>query len=342
LVTMHDVAKKAGTSIFTVSSVINNTSSVSTKLKNRVLKAIDELGYTPNLVARGLKKRTTLLIGLVISDVEDIFFPGVIKGIEEVFNKTSFNMILCNSKNDILKEKNYLTILMEKRIDGLIIFPTDTSGKNLKVFLAKNTPVVLIDREIKSINISRVVMDDYDASFNVTNFLINNGHIRIGIVIFPTSISTGEQRLKGYIDSCRKNDIKIDYSLIKIAGYNEEDSYKATNELINLENRPTALFTANDIMFSGALKAIKNNNLKIPDDISIVTFYDFNWLKFCDPPITAVHLPTFEMGQQAAELLLDLVNSNEQKYYRKITLKTRLIERKSVKKLYNNILTRQP
>lgn len=330
---MNDVAKKAKTSVFTVSSVINNTSNVSTKLRKRVLKAIEELNYTPNSVARSLKRKETLLIGMVISDVEDIFFPRVIKGIEEVFNKTNFNMILCNTMNDPEKEKNYLKILMEKRVDGLILFPTDTSGKNLKEFLRRNVPIVLIDREIKSLNISTVVMDDYDASFNVTNYLINKGHRRIGIVLFPTLISTGEQRLKGYIDSYKANDIKIDQDLIKITGFRKEDSYRATMELMNLKYKPTAIFTANDIMFAGALKTINNVGLKIPDDISIVTFYDFNWLKYLNPPITAVKLPTLEMGQQAAELLLNLVNSNEEKYYRKIVLKTKFIERSSIKDL---------
>ena len=330
---MNDVAKKAKTSVFTVSSVINNTANVSTKLRKRVLKAIEELNYTPNSVARSLKRKKTLLIGLIISDVEDIFFPKVIKGIEEVFNKTSFNMILCNTMNDPEKEKKYLKILMEKRVDGLILFPTDTSGENLKEFLQGHIPIVSIDREIKSLNISSVVMDDYDASFNVTNYLINKGHRRIGIVLFPTLISTGEQRLKGYIDSYKANDIKIDQDLIKITGFKKEDSYRATMELMNLKYKPTAIFTTNDLMFAGALKAINNVGLKIPDDISIVTFYDFNWLKYLNPPITAVKLPTLEMGQQAAELLLNLVNSNEEKYYRKIVLKTRFIERNSVKDL---------
>jgi LacI family transcriptional regulator len=335
LVTINDVARRAETSIFTVSSVINNSSRVSKKLQKRVLEAIEDLNYTPNLVARSLKRKKTLLVGLVISDVEDIFFPGVIKGIEAVFNQTSFNLILCNTENDIEKEKNYLKILIEKRVDGLILFPTDTSGNNLKNFLSKNIPIVLIDREIKSLNISTVVMDDYNSSFNVTNFLINKGHNRIGIVIFPTTISTGEQRLKGYIDSHRVNNVNIDNDLIKITGFKKEDSYRATEELINLEDKPTALFTANDVMFAGALKAIKNNNLKIPDDISIVTFYDFNWLKYLNPPMTAVKLPTFEMGKEAAELLLNLVNLNEEKYFRKVMLKTSFVERSSVRDLKN-------
>jgi LacI family transcriptional regulator len=336
LVTMNDVARRAKTSVFTVSSVINNSSKVSKKLQKRVLEAIEELNYTPNLVARSLKRKKTLLVGLVISDVEDIFFPGVIKGIEAVFNQTSFNLILCNSENDIEKENNYLKILIEKRVDGLILFPTDTSGNNLKSLLSKNIPVVLIDREIESLNISTVLMDDYNSSFNVTNFLINKGHRRIGIVIFPTTISTGEQRLKGYMESHRANNVNIDKDLIKITGFKKEDSYRATEELINLKNRPTALFTANDVMFAGALKAIKNNNLNIPDDISIVTFYDFNWLKYLNPPMTAVKLPTFEMGHEAAELLLNLVNLNEEKYYRKIMLKTSFVERSSVKDLKLN------
>mgnify|MGYP003681889422 CR=1 FL=1 len=332
---MKDVARRAETSVFTVSSVINNTSNVSTKLRKRVLKAIKELDYAPNSIARSLKRKKTHLIGLIISDVEDIFFPRVIKGIEEVADKEKFNFILCNTMNDPEKEKKYLKILMEKRVDGLILFPTGTSEKNLKQFLTRQIPIVLIDREIKSSNISTVVMDDYDASLNVTSYLIKKGHERIGIVLFPTLISTGERRLRGYIDSHTKNGIEIDQDLIKITGYTKESSYKAVMELLSLEDKPTAIFTANDIMFLGTLKAIGNNNLRVPDDISIVTFYDFEWLKYLNPPITAVKLPTFEIGKQAGELLIKLINSKEENYPRKIILKTKFVERDSVKSLRN-------
>ena len=330
---MRDVAKKARTSVFTVSSVVNNTYPVSPKLKRRVIKAIKELNYTPNSIARSLKNKKSFLVGLIISDIEDIFFPKVIKGIENIINKTNFNMILCNTMNDPEKEKKYLQIMVQKRVDGLILFPASSSEKNLIRFLERKIPIVLIDREILSINISTVVMNDYDASFNVTNYLIEKGHKHIGIVVFPNLISTGEKRLRGYIDALEKKGIELDQNLIKITGFKVEEAFRATNELLNLKNRPTALFTANDIMFSGAIKAINSKNLKIPDDISIITFYDFNWLKYLSPPITAVKLPTFEMGQQAAELLLEMIDSNEKKYYRKIMLKTKFIERNSVKDL---------
>jgi DNA-binding LacI/PurR family transcriptional regulator len=330
---MRDVAKKARTSVFTVSSVVNNTYPVSPKLKRRVIKAIKELNYTPNSIARSLKNKKSFLVGLIISDIEDIFFPKVIKGIENIINKTNFHMILCNTMNDPEKEKKYLQIMVQKRVDGLILFPASSSEKNLIRFLERKIPIVLIDREILSINISTVVMNDYDASFNVTNYLIEKGHKHIGIVVFPNLISTGEKRLRGYIDALEKKGIELDQNLIKITGFKVEEAFRATNELLNLKNRPTALFTANDIMFSGAIKAINSKNLKIPDDISIITFYDFNWLKYLSPPITAVKLPTFEMGQQAAELLLEMIGSNEKKYYRKIMLKTKFIERNSVKDL---------
>ena len=333
MTTMRDVAKKARTSVFTVSSVVNNTYPVSPKLKRRVIKAIKELNYTPNSIARSLKNKKSFLVGLIISDIEDIFFPKVIKGIENIINKTNFNMILCNTMNDPEKEKKYLQIMVQKRVDGLILFPASSSEKNLIRFLERKIPIVLIDREILSINISTVVMNDYDASFNVTNYLIEKGHKHIGIVVFPNLISTGEKRLRGYIDALEKKGIELDQNLIKITGFKVEEAFRATNELLNLKNRPTALFTANDIMFSGAIKAINSKNLKIPDDISIITFYDFNWLKYLSPPITAVKLPTFEMGQQAAELLLEMIDSNEKKYYRKIMLKTKFIERNSVKDL---------
>lgn len=335
LPTMRDVAKRAGTSVFTVSSVINESKPVSLKLRKRVLKAIKELDYIPNSIARSLKGKRSFLIGVIISDVEDIFFPKVIGGIEEVVNKENINMILCNTKNSPEKEEKYLKILFQKKVDGLILFTSATNDENLKKFQKWNIPVVLIDREIESSNISAVIMDDYGASFEVTNYLIKKGHKRIGIILFSTSIATGEQRLKGYIDAHKKNNVDLDKRLIKVAGLESNDSFRATNELLSLDDKPTAIFTTNDIMLLGALKSINNNNLKIPHDISLITFFNFEWLKYLNPPITAVKLPTFEMGSQAAELLIKLINSKEENYPKKIVLKTQLIERDSVKNLRN-------
>ncbi|MHB8278322.1 MAG: LacI family DNA-binding transcriptional regulator [Candidatus Humimicrobiaceae bacterium] len=335
LPTMNDVAKRAGTSVFTVSSVINESKPVSLKLRKRVLKAIKELDYIPNSIAKSLKGKRSFLIGVVISDVEDIFFPRVIRGIEEVVNKENINMILCNTKNSPEKEEKYLKILFQKKVDGLILFTSATNDENLKKFQKWNIPVVLIDREIESSNISAVIMDDCGASFEVTNYLIKKGHKRIGIILFSTSIKTGEQRLKGYIDAHKKNNVDLDKRLIKVAGLESNDSFRATNELLSLDDKPTAIFTTNDVMLLGALKSINNNNLKIPHDISLITFFDFGWLKYLNPPITAVKLPTFEMGSLAAELLIKLINSKEENYPKKIVLKTQLIERDSVKSLRN-------
>lgn len=331
MITMKDVAKKAGTSVFTVSTVINHTGPVSEKLKKIVLKTIKELNYTPNSIARSLKSKKSYLIGLIISDIEDIFFPKVIKGVEEIINKNNMNIILCNTMNDPATENKYLQIMTQKRVDGLILFSSASNNTNLKKFLNNKIPTILIDREIESSKTSTVLMDDYNASLNITNYLIKKGHRRIGAIIFPTLLSTGNKRLKGYINSHNANNMNVDQELIKITGFKKKDSFKAGIELLSLKNKPTAIFTANDIMLSGTLEAINKKNLKIPDDISIVTFFDFDWLEYLNPPITAVKLPTFEMGKRAAELLIDLINSDKNNYQRKIILKTKLIKRNSVK-----------
>lgn len=333
MVTMKDVAKRAGVSVFTVSSVINNTYTVSNNLKKRVNKAIEELNYIPNQIAKSLKRKKSNLIGIIISDIEDIFFTKIIKGIEEVVYKFGFNILLSNTMNDPEKEKRYIQIMMQKRVEGLIIFTTNKNLKDLEKVLIMKIPIVLIDREIKESNISAVIMNDYDASFNAIDYLIKKGHKDIAIITFPTEIYTSNERLNGYNDSIKKNNIEVKSEYIKIVSFQKENSFKATNELLNLKNVPTALFTTNDVMFAGALKAITDKRLQIPDDISIITFYDFEWLKYLNPPITAIKIPTFEMGQQSAKMLLEIIDSNNKFYFRKITLNTKLIERKSVKKL---------
>jgi DNA-binding LacI/PurR family transcriptional regulator len=335
MVIMKDVAKYANTSIFTVSSVINGKKSVSPQLRKRVLSAIKELDYVPDSIAASLKRKRSYLVGLIISDIEDNFFPQVIKGIEETLDKAGISILLSNTMNDPEKELNYLKIMMQKKVDGLIIFPSITDKEKYNILLKKQIPAVFIDREIESLKISAVLFDDYKAAFNATDYLIKNGHTKIGIIVYGTSISTGKDRFNGYKDALLKNNIPINKQIIKIINsYKQEDSFNATKELLCLgKEKPTALFTTNDFMFNGALKAINEKDLKIPDDISILTFNDMDYYKYLKTSITAVSLPTFKIGKSASELLLKIIKSSD--YYKKIIIKTELIIRDSVKNIIN-------
>lgn len=335
---MKDVAKRAGTSVYTVSSVINNSNPVSLKLRKRVQKAIRELDYIPDQTARDLKKRRTFSVGVIISDMSDIFYSQVVKSIEKIMNLEKVSVTICNTNNDPDKEKEYIDFMIQKKVDGLIIFTIAQDDKNLRKIIDRKIPLVMIDREIESLNVNTVVMDDFKAVFGATNYLIDKGHKRIGIVSYPITLSTGFKRIEGYKNALKKNNISLDEKLIKIGGFITNDSFKATEELLKDKRvPPTAIVTTNLKMFLGAMKYIRLSNLEIPSDISLITVGDFEWLNLMSPPISAIKFPVAKMGEHAAKLLLEEINLGIEKFPKKIVLSTKLIERNSVKDIRNNL-----
>lgn len=330
---MKEVANKAGTSVYTVSSVINNSNPVSLKLRRRVKKAIEELDYVPNAMAKGLKKSRTYSIAVIISDMSDIFYSKVIKSIEKIINLEKLSVTVCNTNNDPGKEKGYLEYLIQNKVDGLIVFTVGQNDESLKKVLDKKIPLVLIDREIETLKVNSVVMDDFNSILEATNYLMDMGHKRIGIVSYPITFSTGRKRIEGYKAALSIHGIDQDVELIKICGTKISDSYKATEELLSIKDVPTAIITTNPKMFIGAFKSIRHNNLKIPEDISLLAVDIFEWVDLVRPSITIIKEPVEKMGEHAAKLLLEEIKSEEEMIPRKIVLSTKLIVGNSVKNI---------
>ncbi|MGB9857796.1 MAG: LacI family DNA-binding transcriptional regulator [Dictyoglomaceae bacterium] len=328
--TMKDVAKRAGVSVSTVSHVINKTRYVEEETKKKVLSAIKELGYRPNIVARSLRKKSTNTIGLIVSNIANLFYPEVVRGIEDVLLEHKYNIILCNSDEDIDKEREYIEVLYSKQVDGIIITPSKSTEtrKNLELFISQDIPVILVDRRIAGIETDVVLADNVFGTFSATEYLINLGHKRIGIITGPLDTTTGKERLDGYLKALEKYNIPVEKDLIREGNFKRDGGYEKGKELLDLENPPTAIISSNNLMTLGLISAISERELKIPEDISIISFDDMEWFKYFSPPLTAISQPSYELGKTAGLLLIERLK-RRRKRPKEVILPTNLIIRGS-------------
>lgn len=326
--TIHDVAKAAGVSIATVSATINQSAYVSPALQERVRKAVAEVGYHPDGIARSLKTRTTKTLGLIISDISNPFFTAVIRGIEDVANARGYTLVLCNTDERLEKERAYVQLLRSRRVDGLIMAPVGIAEEYEGFDAAVAVPLVFIDRRVPG-RADAVVVDNVRGALDVVRHLIDLRHRRIGIITGLPKISTSKERLQGYRQALTEAGLPVDPALLKI-GYSRLDGgYQAARELLGLPARPTAVFATNNLMAIGLMRAVAECGLRCPQDISVACFDDFEWASVFHPRLTTVAQPTYDMGTKAAELLLARLDGSHAGEPREVVLSPTLIIRDS-------------
>jgi LacI family transcriptional regulator len=333
MVTIHDIAKRAHVSIATVSAVVNSSAYVSPSLKERVLEALEELDYHPDEIARSLKSKRTRTLGLIISDITNPFFTAVVRGVEDVANRSGYAVILCNTDEDPDKERTYLKVLRSRRVDGLIMAPSvgkKSCAENLRF---QNIPVVFIDRVPATCCTDAVVVDNVGGAFEAVAHLIKLGHRRIGIITGLQKISTTQERLEGYTNAFRTHKLRINKEWIKEGNSRLSGGYEKGLELLETRNRPSAIFVTNNLMTIGLMKAIVEKGLSCPEDISVVGFDDFDWAGVFRPRLTAVSQPTYEMGSKAAELLVSRIAGKKGGGSERINLSPTLIIRDSCRNI---------
>ena len=328
-VTIKDVARIAGVSIGTVSAALNDKPGVGADTKFRVLAAAEKLGYELNILARALVTKKTHTIGLVISDISNPFFTRVVRGIEDVANENGFNLVLCNTDEEGQKEKAYLRILQRKQVDGFIIVSSERNSTHINSLLEDNVPVVLLDRKLEGIHADSVVVDNIEGSYQAISHLINMGHRKVGIIHGPETIMTGRDRLEGYQRALRDYNLPLDSKYIKEGNFKQEGGYSMTLELLDLEDPPSALFVANNLMTVGAFKALRERGIKIPEEMALIGFDDMEWASLASPPLTAVSQPTYKLGTSAANLLLNRIKTRAPQRAQEIVLKPELVIRES-------------
>lgn len=329
---MRQIAERAGVSIGTVSHVINETARVRPKLRERVLEAIRSMGYQPSALAQGLRKNRTNMLGMVIPDITNPFFPGVVRGVEDVAYKRSFRVILCNADNDAAKEESYVRELRSYHIAGLLIIPAvgDDISNHLRTYAAASVPVVCIDRVPDGWKGDAVLVANAEGAYVATQHLIQMGHRRLAVIAGPLKLTNAAERLKGFTRAVREAKIEIEPEFVQEARYDTASGYQAAVRLLQMLPRPTAILACNDLMAFGVLQAARELGLRCPEDLSIAGFDGLEFTKFTDPSLTSVYQPGYQLGATAARLLLQRVDGMHFEP-KKILLPTELKKRNSVR-----------
>ena len=327
--TITDVAREAGVSASTVSHVINETRFVSDQVKQRVHAAMEALNYQPNVIARSLRTRETLTVGVVVSDVTNPFFTSIVRAIEDEVLKQGYNIILCDTDEKPEREQAYLRLLMGRRVDGLIVAPSSGNADLLRSAIESGLPVVLLDRSIPGLTADVVLSDNESGAFDAVSYLIGIGHRRIGIIAGRLEVSTGADRMAGYVRAIQTHGIPADESLIEVAKFRRDIAYDKTMQMLNRAEPPTALFVCNNVMTAGTMAALKAAGKKVPEDISVIGFDDSEWAALMDPPLTVVAQPIVELGTRAAQTLMRRISRGRVKTPRAVVLKPELILRDS-------------
>ena len=326
---IKQVAKMAGVSTATVSRVLNDNPNVKPHLKQKVLDAVQELDYHPSGIARGMRSQSSRIIGIVIPDIGNPFFTTVVRKIEDFAVQKQFKLLLCNSDRNPEKEKMYLELLVTERISGAIILPSNANA--LKPLIKYQIPFVFVNRAFPEIPVDSVVLDNFSGAYMATRHLLELGHTRIGLINTPEDPAVGLQRFEGFKKALSDSGIKSEKELIVCGEYDIQKSEEAALKLLELKQPPTAIFSLNNLMTIGMLKALNKKNVRIPEDISVIGFDDMDWLSFFSPPITVIQQPTQEIGQKAAELLFERLEKRYEGEPRQIILQPKLIVRESTK-----------
>lgn len=329
--TLKEVAKEANVSITTVSRVINDSSKVNIKTRERVEDAMKLLKFQPNRVAQRLRanKGRSKLLGLIIPDIQNQFYSSIVRGIEDMSYGNNYAVILCNSDENPEKEKFYLEVLRSESVDGIILPPIRQNGKFIKDLIKSGIPVICFDRKLSSQSIDTVVIDNEKGGYLATSHLIELGHRDIAVITSSLSISSFEDRFKGYKHALEDHGISINENYIKKGDHRSSEIGKQlTFELLRQNPRLTSLLIMNNQMTLGALEAINEHGLAIPYDISIVGFDDMEWAKAISPPITVIKQPGYEMGRRVAELFFQRVTDPDREKVQ-VIMEPKLVIRQS-------------
>jgi len=339
-VTIRDIARILGVSPSTVSRAITDKSGVSKDLKEKILNLARDLGYIPNIAAKSLKTSTTKTIGLLVSDIRNPFFQDFMSGLEKILFHRGYKFIVCNTDEDLQKENVYLKWLLEHRVDGIVASPlTNIEGRDNRTLYKRakkfGIKVLFYDRLIEGINdFDSITIDNRQAIIDAIEYVRKCGHEKIGIYLYKGNIYTVKERLEGFKKACEIFGLNFNPDwIIDGARFESEEDYRnAAKDLLSSNTRPTVMLATNYFITRVMLKAAKELNIKVPDDFSIVGFDDIVENELVTPTITTVKQPVIEMGKITAALILDLID-NVRTEVSKITLKTELIIRESVKKI---------
>lgn len=330
-VTIYDVAREAGVSMATVSRVVNGNPNVKPMTRKKVLGAIERLGYRPNAVARGLASKKTTTVGVIIPDISSLFFSELARGIEDIATMYKYNIILCNSDQRLEKELQLINTLLEKQVDGLLFMGAEIKEDHLQALTSTQVPTVLAATRDADNKLPSVTIDHYQAAYDATEALIQRGHKRIGMITGPMSDPLGGlMRFEGYKQALKDAGISLDEALVAGGNLFYESGLAHTKEFLQLKEPPTAIFAANDEMAIGAIHAVQDSGLHVPNDVEVIGHDNIRLTEMVRPRLTSVVQPMYDIGAVAMRLLTKYMN-NEHVEEHVVLLPHRIEYRESTK-----------
>jgi LacI family transcriptional regulator, repressor for deo operon, udp, cdd, tsx, nupC, and nupG len=324
---MTDVAKLANVSTATVSRVIQNPSAVKEKTRIKVLQAIEELNYQPNILARYFRRTETKTILVMVPSIMNNVFPQMIAGIDLIASQSGYKVLLGNTYQEPDKAYSYIDELKQKQVDGMILLTTRLDYQIISD-LANDYPVVLASDYIEGLTAPTVAIDNISSARDAVEHLLQLGHRRVGMITGPLDIPLSRDRLKGYRQALLEHDIGVENVLIQEGDHSVESGFNQMNKFLALNQTPTAIFAANDSMAMGAVKAVKAQGLRVPEDVAVVGFDNIQFSEIFEPALTTIAQPLIEMGKRSMELLLKQIKG-EPLTKKQHVLDTKLIIRDS-------------
>jgi LacI family transcriptional regulator len=331
--TIHDIARKLNITASTVSRALNDHPRISDETKKAVLKAAQKLNYQPNNIAAALRNGKSNIIGIIVPTADRTFFSSVVRGIEEIANKSKYNIMICQTYDQYEKEVATVEALLNARVDGIIVSHAKETENfdHFKKVRDKGIPLILFDRSNDDLEVSQVVVDDFLGAYNATEHLIKQGCKRIAHLTSTRKISIYKERLRGYREALLSNRLKYDESLVIGSNLQLEDGRNSMLQLLSKKTIPDGIFSASALSAVGAMQVAKEKRFKVPDQLAIVAFTNEPFTSFTEPSLSAVDQHSMRLGNAAAEIFLEEVKGGKQNKFiaQKIVLKPELIIRGS-------------
>ncbi len=339
---LKKIAEMLGVSVTTVSRVLNGQAAqyrISLKTEQKVMDFARRHNFTPNEIARNLRLSKTNTIGLVVPDISNPFFASIARSIENEARHEGYFVFLCDSKDDTPTEAELIKLLLQRKVDGLILAPVGLDATHLNHLQQEGIPVVLIDRSLPEVSFPVVASDNFQGAYEAVTYLIRHGHTRIACLQGIPGTTTNESRIMGYQQALQEASIPVLDHYIVGHSYGEEDGYQSTQQLLKMHPRPTAFFCLSNLISLGALRAIAEHQLKVPEDISMISFDEQPYAAFLSTPMTTVEQHQEDIGRKAVQLLL---RSSPPNASQPLLLPTQLIQRSSVKKIEQAAIDTEP
>ncbi len=326
---IKDVAKLAHVSPITVSRYINNSGYCSPETRTRVEAAISKLEYVPNRLASGLRSKRSNTLALVLTDITNPFFTTIARGVEDTASQAGYTVIFCNTDKSVSKEQMYVQMLLERRVDGILLVPALSGVNSVSLIKKQGIPIVLLDRRAPDLQTDVVLCDSEVGAYELTRLLLSLGHREIAILNGPRGVSTSEDRFRGYRTALAEGGINPNHRLECFGGFNQTSGFEMTSKVMARASKPTAIFATNNFIAIGVLKALKELGFRVPEDVAVVGFDDLPPALVTFPFLTVAAQPAYEIGRRATETLLKKFGRPDSDPYKEVVLPAQIVVRRS-------------